>query len=179
MAIFAAVKAVGRLSRAATSDLLADADTITLGSVTYRFKTTTAQANDIFLPGTATSAQTIAAFNSLAAVMNGTGTLAASGADGYTGSTSPHPSMKAGTMTSLTQDFTALVPGIAGNSLAFSEVISDAQITMNGSGVLGGTTAGTGSAHADLRTWIDLVLNSMQVNAQVQETLLRLKAELT
>lgn len=178
MAIFAAAKAVGRVTRAATTDLLADGDTITLGAVTYTFKTTTTTADDIFLSGSS-SAATIAAFNSLAAVVNGTGVLSAAGADGFTGSTSPHPSMKAGTMVSLTQDFTALMPGVSGNELAFSEVIVDAQITLNGSGFLGATTAGAGSAHADLRAWIDLVQASMQINSQVQETLLRLEAELT
>ena len=177
MAIFNGVKAVGTLTRAATTDLLADGDTITLGSITYRFKSTTAQANDIYLAASS-DAGTIAALNSLAKVINGTATIAASGADAYTATVQPHKELKAGTCTSLTQIFTALVPGTAGNNLAFSEVISDAQVTMDGTGHLGGTTAGTGSSHASLTTWIDGMQAAMQFNAQIAREFEKLEQEL-
>lgn len=178
MAVFSAVKAVGTITRAATGDLLADGDTITIGAITYRFKTTTAQANDIFLPGTATSAQTIAAFNSLSKVLNGTATIAASGADAYTGTVNGHAAVKAGTMTSLTMTVTARMPGVAGNQIAFSEVITDAQITLDGSGFLGATTAGSGSPTADIATFIDYLQNACQLNSQVLERVAALESEL-
>lgn len=177
MAIFASVKAVGTVTRAATTDLLADGDTITIGAITYRFKTTTAQANDIFLGGSS-STFTIAAFNSLAKVLNGTATIAASGADAYTATVNGHAAVKAGTMTSLTQLFTARMPGVAGNQIAFSESITDAEVTLNGSGFLGATTAGSGSAASDLTTWISGMQSAMQFNGQLEVEFEKLAAEL-
>jgi hypothetical protein len=177
MAILTGVKAQGTLTRAATTDLLADGDTITLGSVTYRWKSTTAQANDIFLAASS-DAGTIAGLNSLAKILNGTGTVAASGADAYTGTVQPSKEFKAGTCTSLTQVFTALMPGTAGNNLAFSEVIVDAQITMDGSGHLGATTAGTLSPHAGLTVWIDYLQAHAQCNSEVLGELAKLEGEL-
>jgi len=177
-AIFSScVKAQGTLTRAATTDLLADGDTITLGSTTYRWKGTTAQANDIFLAASS-DAGTIAGLNSLAKIINGTGTVAASGADAYTGTVQPNKEFKAGTCTSLTQVFTALMPGTEGNWLAFSEVIADAQLTMDGSGHMGATTAGVGSPHAKLLTWVAGMQTDMQVNSQLLAEFDKLELEL-
>jgi hypothetical protein len=82
-------------------------------------------------------------------------------------------------MTSLTQIFTARMPGIAGNQIAFSESITDAQVTLNGSGFLGATTAGSGNPAANLNTWSALIQSSMQPNAQIQAELEKLVLELT
>jgi hypothetical protein len=176
--ILGGVQAVGTLTRAATTDLLADGDTITFGSTTYRFKTTPAQAQDILLSASS-DAGTIAALNSLAKVINGTGTLGAVGTeDGFTASTSPHPTVKAGTCTSLTQVFTARLPGVHGNVLPFSEVIVDAQITMDGSGVLGGTTAGSGSTATDLTALGNHIL-TLQPNGLISSQIAAMIAALS
>jgi len=60
-----------------------DNDTITLGGVTYRFKTVTAQANDIFIGASAT-----ATYTSFLLALSLTGTAAGSGADYFTGTVS-------------------------------------------------------------------------------------------
>ena len=174
--IFSGVKAVGTLTRGATTDLLAVGDTITLGSTTYTFKTTTTTVGDIYLSASSDAA-TIAALNSLAKVMNGTGVLAASGADGFT-ATPAHPTIYAGTCTSLTQVFTARLPGVHGNVLPFSEVIVDGQITMDGTGHLGGTTAGSGSSATELKA-VATYLRTQQINGQVDAVLGAVETALT
>jgi hypothetical protein len=177
MAILTGVKAQGTLTRAATTDLLADGDTITLGKTIYRWKSTTAAANDIYLAASS-DAGTIAGLNSLAKIVNGTGTVAGTGADAYTGTVQPNKEVKAGTCTSLTQIFTARMPGTAGNNIAFSEVIVDAEITMDGSGHMGTTTAGTSSPTADLNTWIAYMRAHIQCNSEVLMYLSMLEAEI-
>lgn len=163
--VFTAAKASGTLTRAAGTDLLADGDTVTVGDRTYRFKTTTAQADDIFLSGSSEAA-TDAAFASLVKVVNGTGVLAAAGADGFTGSVK-HKSVKAALTTADQITFTALLPGVAGNHIPLSEAITDAQITVSAATL----ENGTGSAHADLDSFLDGMEDRMQLNSQVIEAI--------
>lgn len=174
--IFSGVKAVGTVTRAATTDLLADGDTITLGSTAYRFKSNPDQLNDIYLAASS-DAGTIAALNSLAKIVNGTGTTGTGTEDAFTATVQPHPTISAGTCTSLTQVFTARLPGVHGNVLPFSEVIVDAQITLDGSGVLGGTTAGSGSSATELKA-VATYLRTQQINGQVDAVLAAVEAAL-
>jgi hypothetical protein len=95
-----------------------DADTMTIGGKTYRFKNTTAQANDIKIG--ASAAATI--LNIVAAVAaSGTG----DGTDYHTGTTA-NANVSAADGTGDTVVFSALVAGVAGNDLTAAETFTNA-----------------------------------------------------
>lgn len=111
-------------------------DTITIGTTTYRFMGTMAQANDIKietadLPGTLAN---------LIATINGTGVA---GVNYYAGTTSPHPLVRIGAFASDDAIITALVAGVSGNSIATTETFT-ASTNVFDAATLGTTTAGAG-----------------------------------
>lgn len=95
-----------------------DDDTVTIGSVVYRFKTTPEQANDIKI-GTAVT-DTLA---SLEKTINGDGE---EGTDYFAGTTTPLAIVTA-SISSQTLNLAATEAGIAGNSIALAS--SDANVT--------------------------------------------------
>ena len=95
-----------------------DGDTVTIGSVVYRFKDTLAQANDIKI-GTAVT-DTLA---SLEKTINGDGE---EGTDYFAGTTTPL-SIVTAAVSSSTLNLTATEAGIAGNSIALAS--SDENVT--------------------------------------------------
>lgn len=97
----------------------ADGDTVTIGSVVYRFKTDMAQANDIKI-GSAV-ANTI---ESLEKTINGEGE---EGTDYFAGTTTPLSDVTAST-SGTTLNLTATVEGAEGNSIALAS--SDENITV-------------------------------------------------
>lgn len=82
-------------------------------------------------------ASAAATLDNLKSAVNGTGTI---GTD-YSLGTEAHTQVTATTNADTTQDFEAITPGSAGNSITFTESMANA--TINGSGTLGGTTAGS------------------------------------
>lgn len=104
----------------------ADGDTVTIGSVVYRFKTTPAQANDIKLG--ATVAATLA---SLEKTVNGDGE---EGTDYFAGTTTPLTIVTA-EISGNDITLTATEQGVNGNAIALAS--SDANITVTAFG--GGT----------------------------------------
>ena len=95
-----------------------DDDTVTIGSVVYRFKTTPEQANDIKIGSAVTD--TLA---SLEKTINGDGE---EGTDYFAGTTTPLAIVTA-SISSQTLNLTATEAGIAGNSIALAS--SDANVT--------------------------------------------------
>ena len=95
-----------------------DDDTVTIGSVVYRFKTTPEQANDIKIGSAVTD--TLA---SLEKTINGDGEA---GTDYFAGTTTPLAIVTA-SISSQTLNLTATEAGIAGNSIALAS--SDANVT--------------------------------------------------
>lgn len=89
----------------------ADGDTVTVGSVTYKFMDTLAAANDI-----KRGADQAASMQTLAAVLNGT---AASGTDYFTGTTTPSADVSAA-IDGNDILLTAKTAGTAGNSVALA-----------------------------------------------------------
>lgn len=100
--------ATGSLAFAANP---ADGDTVTIGSVVYRFKTTPEQANDIKIGSAVTD--TLA---SLEKTINGDGE---EGTDYFAGTTSPLSIITA-SVSGQTLNLTAAEAGIAGNSIALA-----------------------------------------------------------
>lgn len=91
---------------------LSDGDAVKIGNVTYRFKSTIAQANDIHLE--ATEAATLATFM---ACINGTGI---SGTDYYAGTTF-YPDLAAVLFSTHVVRIYNKIPGALGNALILSE----------------------------------------------------------
>ena len=173
MSIFSGVKAQGTWTIAAGH--LADAETLQIGNITYRFKTTTAQAYDIYLPAGGNDAADVAALASLVKAINGTGTVAASGAYCYTG-TLKHKYVKAAQgSTTRIMVVTCLLPGTIGNLITFVDGCTNASVD---AATLGTTTAGTGSAAVDLQTWIAYMRAHVQCNSEVLRYLSDLEGEL-
>ena len=144
------VKAQGTL----TMDTLpTDGDTITIDTTTYTFKDTLAAANQIKIA----AADLAATQASLVATMNGTGTA---GTDYYAGTTTPHPSVRAGAFASDDSIFTALNAGIPGNSIATTETFT-AETNVFDAATLGTTRAGAGWTAPVTKTAITLSASSV------------------
>jgi hypothetical protein len=118
-----------------TNPIDANGDTITIGSITYRFKSSMAQANDVKIGATVADTQA-----SLVKVINGTGEA---GTDYYAGTTTPHPQVMADDFASDDCVITALAPGEEGNSIATTETFT-AGTNVFDDATLGTTTAGAG-----------------------------------
>lgn len=94
----------------------ADAETVAIGGKTYRFKNTTAQANDVKIGAALTDT-----LDNLKAAVNASGT--GDGTDYHTGTTA-NANVDAGTKTATTLLFTAEAVGTAGNSVTSTETSS-------------------------------------------------------
>ncbi len=115
----------------------ANNDTVTIGSVTYTYKTTlTGAANEILIGASAS-----VALDNTKSAINGT---AGAGTTYGTG-TSAHPQVTAGTKTATTLVVNATQPGTASNSVATTD--TRAQLSWTGSTLAGGT-ASTGTSSA-------------------------------
>ena len=171
MSIFSAVKAQG--TALAASTWIADGDTLKIGSVTYRFKNTPAQINDIYVQATPSAAKSDTALANLVAAINGTGTAGAT--TFYTGTVTSNEVKAAVGTVAHTMIVTALMPGTAGNSLPFVATSSGLSVD---AATLGTTTAGTGSGVADLRSLVTSIRTYYQINADVGRILEQLASEL-
>ncbi len=122
-----------------------DGNTMTIGSVTYRFKDTPAQANDIQIGsgGSALGDTQV----SIVKTLNGTGSA---GTDYYTGTTTPHPTVSAASFSSDDCVLTARTAGILGNLIATTETFGPATDVFDGT-TLGTTRAGAGGPMKILR----------------------------
>lgn len=131
-----------RATQTLTSDAtnVSDGDTVTIGSITYRFKTTPAQAYDVKI-----GASAAATLDNLKAAINASGT---DGTEYYAG-TYAHPDVIATTNTNTTQVIQAVSAKAAiGNVIATTETsshLSWGAATMSGgvdgSDAMGGTIA--------------------------------------
>lgn len=108
-------------------------DTMTIGTVTYRFRATLAQANDIKIGATLAATQA-----SIVKTLNGTGVA---GTDYYAGTTTPHPTVSAGSFAANASVLTARTAGVAGNAIVTTETFVSAANLFNGA-TLGKTTLG-------------------------------------
>jgi len=127
--------AVATLTSDATN--VTDADTVTIGSVTYRFKDTMAAVNDV--KRGATAAETLA---NLKATINLTGTA---GTHFFAG-TVIHPTVTALTLTATTLLLYAKTGGTGGNSLASTEASTHLTFAPGGATFAGGAAASGVSA---------------------------------
>ena len=173
MAIFSASKSAGKFTCSTGVGLILNAANVVVGNRTYRFRITTSVAYDIFLATSGTTASTTAALASLIAAVNGTGTVAVSGADCFTG-TLKHQYVKAEATTDGVL-FTSLVPGTIGNLITFTTTVTTGACD---AAVLGTATAATGSMSNDIYTWIDKMQENVQSNAQALTELATLDSEL-
>lgn len=113
----------------------ADGDTMTIGAITYRFKTTMAAAEDI-KRGDGLPAVKVR----VAKILNGDNAVV--GTDFYAGSTTPHPTVKAAqAFSGDALVLTARSRGTAGNSLTTTETFT-AGTNVFDAATLGTTTAG-------------------------------------
>lgn len=132
-----AVAATGVLTSDNTD--VADGDTVTIGSVTYRFKDTMAQINDVKRHGT-TADTTLA---NLVAAINGSGTP---GTEYFTG-TVQNPDFSSSTVSAHAITVTARVKGVAANSLAKTETSSHLDWDGAGAVFTGGVDGTVGIAN--------------------------------
>lgn len=125
-----AVAAQGTLTLAVNPS---DNDTMTIGAVTYRFRGTPAQVNDINIgPDLATTQ------GSIVKTLNGTG---AAGPDYFAGTTTPHPDVSAGGFAANASVLTARTAGAAGNEIMTTETFASTSNVFDAT-KLGATTAG-------------------------------------
>jgi len=130
--------ATGTLTGSGSTDV-SDGDTVTIGSLTYRFKTTMSNAYDVQLTA-GTGSDT--SMNNLIDAINGTGTAGTNwygtGSGGTSGSIAS-PVVSAGALTSHAFTVTALAQGLAGNTIATTK--SSSIVSWGGSTLSGGTSA--------------------------------------
>lgn len=108
-------------------------DTMTIGTVTYRFRSTLSAANDIKIGASLAATQ-----DSIVKTLNGTGSA---GVDYYAGTTTPHPTVSAGNFSSNASVLTARTAGVAGNAIVTTEVFTAATNVFDAR-TLGQTRAG-------------------------------------
>ncbi len=125
-----AVKATGTIT---VTGQPADGDTFVLGLITYRFKNTIAQANDILIGANLAATQA-----NIVAAINGDQTLIGTS---YHATTRPNPGVSASAFVANVSTLTALYGGIAGNLIVLTE--SATNVTVSGAGFLTGGLAET------------------------------------
>jgi hypothetical protein len=132
VAITSVTPATSATGTVTNSAVPADASTLVIGAVTYRFKGTMAQAQDIKLESSldATMAH-------LVAVLNGTST---EGVDCYAGTTTQETVVLAA-YNSPVLSITSVVAGVAGNSIALVE--TGTTMIVSAATLLGGAAAST------------------------------------
>lgn len=121
------VAATGTLT--STGVNVTDGDTVTIGGVTYRFKPTPAQANDVLRGGSAASSLSNL-FNALLGVGIGTTSFA---------ETVANPRVTPSALTSTTITLTATNPGAEGNTIATTETA--ATLSFGATTLTGGVNA--------------------------------------
>jgi len=155
-----ALPAITFASKALTTTAnLDDGDTITVGDVTYRAKTTMAQADDFKLNGSS-AATTL---SNLAAAINGSGTEGTEYFAGTSASAYARAISVTGTATVAVLTVMALDPGVLGNLVPIAEVSTKCAWAA-GATVLGG---GAESVNA----FVDELRASRQLNADVVQAL--------
>jgi hypothetical protein len=112
---------------------VSDGDTLTIGLVTYTFKTTPAAAYDVAL-GAGEAAQKV----NIIAAINLSGTPGTE----YFAGTEEHPDVSAAAFVGDDAVVTAKDGGVAGDAIVFTETFTHVSNVLDGSGTLGGTTAG-------------------------------------
>lgn len=108
-----AVRATGTLTSDTTN--VSDGDTVTIGTIVYRFKNTMAAAYDVKI-----GADAATSLDNLKAAINASGTPGTE----YFAGTLAHPTVTATTNTDTTQVVQAIAYGTAGNSIASTETSS-------------------------------------------------------
>ena len=151
MSVFSGVRATQTLTSSAAP---ADTNTVTIGGKVYTFQTTLTNVDGNVLIGVseATSLQ------NLRDAVNLTGTPGTQYAAAMTKNKQVHCPTAIGAHTLV---FEALMPGTVGNLIVSTETHANASF---GAGTL---ASGTGSAHADLLTWLADLQASEQLNANV------------
>lgn len=124
------VQATGTITSDGTE--IADGDTVTIGTITYRFKDTLAQAYDVKRDGT-TATNTL---NNLVSAIGLTGTVGTT----YYAGTYQHPDVSASRSSSVVT-LTARYTGAVGNLIALSK--SASHLSVSGSVLSGGVTPGS------------------------------------
>lgn len=162
------VKATGVLTSNETNP--ADGDTMTIGDIIYRFKTTPVQQYDIKLG--ATCAATIA---SAVKAINGNGNVS-----DYHISTIPHPDVVAVLTSTYVITVTAKVGGTAGNSIAKAEDSANLDWDGVGATLTGGLAAETVTIGSKVYTFKDELhagstANQVLIGATLTASLLNLK----
>ena len=114
---------------------VSDGDTVTIDTVTYRFKYAMAQAEDVKIGATKAATQ-----EHLRKTMNGTGSA---GTDYYTGSTSPHTTVEMDAWSSDVAIVRARTAGSGGNSIA-----TTSSLTIDSGGTNGFDDTTLGSVRA-------------------------------
>lgn len=151
MAIFSAVAATGTLTTSANPG---NTETVTIGNKVYTFQTSLTNVDgNVFI-----GASEAASLQNLYDAINLTGTPGTQ----YATLMTKHDYVRATAVTTHTVVLKALLPGTQGNLITSTETLAN--------GSFGGAVfaSGTGSAHANLKTWVTGVQASMQLNAQVQ-----------
>lgn len=123
--------ATGTLTGSGSSNV-ADGDTVTIGTTTYRFKSTMAQVNDIQIAGSGNSDTSL---TNLIDAINGTGTA---GTNWYAG-TVANTQVSAGSLSAHAFTVTAIIGGLAGNSIGTTK--SSSIVSWGGSTLSGGSDA--------------------------------------
>jgi hypothetical protein len=111
-----------------------DGDTVTVGAIVYRFKTTMSQAYDVDI-----AADADGSLANLVCAINATGTP---GSEYYAG-TLIHPTVSAGAVTTHATTLTAKTAGTGGNSLAKAETSDHLDFDGEGAVFTGGAAAET------------------------------------
>lgn len=121
------------------------AETFVIGGITYTFRASGAVLNEINL-----GADVAATRLAVVAAINGT--------DGINVA---NPSASAAAFSGATSVITARQPGLASDSIVFTEALAGASNTMDGSGTLGGTTAGSNARGTDVPATSQLTIEEL------------------
>ncbi len=142
-AIGAEARAVGTLTLTANP---ANADTVTIGSRTYNFRTSLTNVAGYVLIGASASAT----LDNLVAAING----AAGAGTTYAASTTQHPLVTAAPGAGDTVVVTAITPGTAGNSIGTTDTLTDADDGFGAATLINGDSANTLTAAAATYTGV-------------------------
>lgn len=134
---------------------VADGDTVTIGAITYRFKTTPVQAYDVQRDGSTADTS----LTHLGLAINGTGVP---GTDYFAG-TLAHPWVSSSTVSAHSLTITALNGGTDSNSLATTE--TSAHLSFTGTTMGGGTVLGV-----DFKMTLGYCLNGVAPSAAISVT---------
>lgn len=157
-AITPASHAVGTLT--STGVVMLDAETVTIGSTVYRFKTVMSQAYDVQLNALASIS-----LDNLKAAINASGTPGTE----YFAGTLAHPTVYATTNTDTTQALQARTPGTAANSIATTE--TSAFLSFGAVTLTGGVAGETATVDARTYTFVDALTETSGAAAIANQVL--------